>query len=202
MSYNQPTTLITTESAAGNSHIDISNYYFNNRVIEIYDNITTELANRVISQLIYLDHTEPNKPITLLINSNGGCIDAGQSIIDVINTLSCPINTICVNKGYSMGAILFLIGKKRYMFKNATLMLHGASITTQNKSLNDLSEIVKNIQSQHDSYAYLITKNTNLTLKEANKLFHKDTYFKAKKCIDYGFAHSIINNIKEVNLIG
>jgi ATP-dependent Clp protease protease subunit len=117
---------ILEETPKGERSMDIYSRLLQDRIILIGTEISDVVANNVIAQLVFLRANEPNKPISLYINSPGGSISSGLAIYDTMQYLECEVNTYCIGLAASMGALLLCAGTKgkRYALPNSRIMIH------------------------------------------------------------------------------
>ena len=115
----------------GERQYDIFSRLLEDRIIFLSGPITTDTANLVIAQLIYLEAKDPTKDISLYINSPGGSVTDGLAIYDTMNYIKCDVNTICIGSAMSMGALLLSAGTKgkRFALPNAEIMIHQVLIS-------------------------------------------------------------------------
>ena len=122
MSYYIPT--IIRETSEGTARIPIADIMFQRREIWLTGEITSEVADAVIAQILHLDAEDPDAEITLYIDSPGGSVTAGLSIYDVMQAVSADIHTVCVGTAASMAAVLFAAGDRREILRHGEVMIH------------------------------------------------------------------------------
>jgi len=168
--------------------MDVFSKLAQDRIIFIDDDITDELANGVISQLMYLDSLNNNE-ITIYINSYGGCVYDGLGIVDAMRRMKSPIKTICIGKAMSMAAIILMCGNKRQATKLSTIMLHEASswvrgrfsdITMEYKELERLVGVMNTIVKEHS------------TVENPEILLEKDIYLTAEQALELTIIDEIL----------
>ncbi|MBQ8873265.1 MAG: ATP-dependent Clp protease proteolytic subunit, partial [Clostridia bacterium] len=118
--------MVVDRTDNGERSFDIYSRLLEDRVIFLSGQITDEVANLVVAQLIYLESKDPTKDISIYINSPGGSVTAGMAIYDTMNYIRCDVSTICVGMAASMGAFLLAAGTKgkRYALPNSEIMIH------------------------------------------------------------------------------
>jgi ATP-dependent Clp protease protease subunit len=169
--------------------MDVFSKLIQERIIFIDDEITNELANDVIAQMMYLDHLDAKTPIKVYINSYGGSIPAGLAIYDVSKIITAPINTYCLGTAASMAAILLLMGKERYITKHSRTMLHQPSGGVMG-TVEDIGITYKEIE-KYKSDLYKIIKENTLILNP-EELFRLDTWFNAEESLENGLVTKIL----------
>lgn len=187
---------IIYETSSGYVRKTILEEMFQNREIECTGSITDELVNSLILQLRYLQRENPEKEITMYINSPGGEVSGGLALYDVMQAVSCPIRTVCVGLAASMGAILFLAGNKRDMLPHAKIMIHDPLIGNQvSGTALTVDRISRNLMKTRETIARIIAAHTGKSLDEVYEKTAADSYFDAKESIEWGLAHRIITEV-------
>lgn len=195
MSYYIPT--IIRETSEGTARIPIADIMFQRREIWLTGEITSEVADAVIAQILHLDAEDPDAEITLYIDSPGGSVTAGLSIYDVMQAVSADIHTVCVGTAASMAAVLFAAGDRREILRHGEVMVHdplvsggisGSALTVQEKSnrLMDKRKVLCGILAEH----------TGKNIKQIYKVTAKDTYFGAEEAVQYGLADAVIEKLE------
>ena len=118
--------MVVEQSSRGERAFDIFSRLLKDRIIFIVGGIDDYVANLVVAQLLFLESEDPKKDIYLYINSPGGVITSGLSILDTMNYLKCDVSTVCFGQAASMGAVLLAAGKKdkRFVLPNSRVMIH------------------------------------------------------------------------------
>ena len=120
--------VVVEQISRGERSYDIFSRLLNDRIIMLSDEVNDATASLVVAQLLYFEGQDPDKDISLYINSPGGSITAGMAIYDTMNYIKCDVSTICIGMAASMGAFLLAGGAKgkRYALPNADIMIHQA----------------------------------------------------------------------------
>ena len=166
-----------------------------NRIIYLDGEITEESAKRTIETLLKLDIIN-HKDIKMYINSEGGSVNAGLAIVDIMNSIKSDVSTICVGRAASMGAILLINGAKgkRFISCNGDVMIHevasfGANygkVSEQHDKLKRTTYVNKKIQR-------IIASKTNMSLKDVQKdTKKKDTWINSKNALKFGFVDKVL----------
>ena len=178
---------IIEETNRGIDTIRMVDYLFENRKICIFGEITDELSQIVISNLLYLDEKSPSTEINMYINSPGGSVKAGLAICDVMQSISSPVNT--------MAAIIFVTGYKRKIYENSEILIHGPyTYPTRSLNISEIEECYEKIKKSHDKLTEILLTNSICSLDEINKLMSKDSILTSKETLDKGFADEIIQS--------
>ena len=195
MNYYIPT--IIRETSEGMARLPIADIMLQRREIWLTGEITSELADAVIAQILHLDAEEPGEEITLYIDSPGGSVTAGLAIYDVMQVVSAEIRTVCIGTAASMAAVLFAAGDRREILMHGEVMIHdplvsggisGSALTVQDKS-NRLMEKRKVLSS-------ILAEHTGKSVKQIYKVTAKDTYFGAEEAVAFGLADSIVEKME------
>ena len=117
---------VVEQTSRGERSYDIFSRLLNDRIIMLNDEVNNTTASLVVAQLLYLEGQDPDKDISLYINSPGGVITAGMAIYDTMQYIKCDVSTICMGMAASMGAFLLAAGAKgkRFALPNAEIMIH------------------------------------------------------------------------------
>lgn len=175
------------------------------REIFLTEDVNAESCNNLITQLMYLNRTDPDKEITLYINSPGGSVTDGLAVYDVIGLLDAPVKTVCMGICASMGAILFLSGDRREMMEHGRIMIHdpafGGKHEMGGKKPHEIQAELDDLNRCRESLAKIISERTGKSLEEIYKVTSNDTYFSAQEAVAFGLATDIIRK-KEVRTNG
>ena len=147
--------------------------------------------------MIELQNEDPITDITLIIDSYGGDLFSAFSIVDIMDMLTCDIKTICIGKAMSAGQLIFSSGtpNKRFMSKNARLMLHNPSSRMEG-SVPDVEIEIKELRRCRNSFVKRISKSSNLSKKEIFNLIDRNVYLNAKQSIKLGLADGLLKRLK------
>lgn len=183
---------VIQKSFDGERAFDLYSRLLNDRIIFISGEITCELANIVVCELLYLDSLS-NEDISVYINSPGGSVTAGLSIYDTMNFISSDVSTICVGLAASMGAFLLSSGKKgkRKILPNAEVMIHEVLGGSEGQA-TEIKIQTEHILKTREKLNRILAKNTGQTIKKINKDTSRDHYLDANEAIKYGLVDIII----------
>lgn len=169
--------------------MDVFSKLAQERILFIDDIIDHDLANGIISQLMYLDSINNNE-ISIYINSPGGTVYDGLAILDVMDLIKSPIKTVCTGKAMSMAAIILLYGNTRVSTKRSTIMLHQMS-TLVGGRLSDISIDYKEAKRLENILYETIKEKTNIQNID-NKLL-TDWYISPKEAKELGIIDTVLN---------
>lgn len=184
---------VVDQTNTGERSYDIYSRLLEDRIIFLGGEITNEVANIVISELLYLEAKDNTKDINLYINSNGGVIDAGMAIIDTMNYIKCKVRTICVGLCASMGAVILSSGEKgyRYTLPNSRIMIHQPLGGVQGKA-SDMEVACEEILKAKKMINGILSQNTGKTIEDIENDTQKDFYMSAKEAKKYGIVDRIL----------
>jgi ATP-dependent Clp protease, protease subunit len=172
---------------------DIFSRLLEDRIIFIGAHIDIDLANLVIAQLLFLEKESTKDDIRIYINSYGGDVSAGLSIIDTMNHVKPDVSTIAVGMAASMGAMLLACGTKgkRLALPNAEVMLHQPSGGAKGQA-SEIEIAAEHIRKTKDRLYALISKQTGKTKAQIEKDADRDRWLTAKEALDYGIIDRVV----------
>lgn len=187
---------ILKETSEGTIRYNIQDELFQKREIECVGEITQESVQALILQLRYLQKKEPEKEITMYINSPGGEVTSGLALYDVMKAVRCPIRTVCIGIAASMGALLFICGDKRDILPHARVMIHDPLITGNiTGSALKIDNLSRDLMKIREITGNIIAEHTGKSLDEVFNKTATDSYFSAEEAVDFGLADNIIYEI-------
>lgn len=174
---------------------DLSSRLLKDRIILIFNEINDDLACSVVAQLLYLESIDPEKEISMYINSPGGSVSAGLAIYDTMKKIKCDVNTICVGMAASMGAFLLSSGTKgkRYALENSQVMIHQI-IGGASGQATDIEIEANHIRMLKDRINQLLANNTGKTKKAIEKASDRNNWMFAKDALKHGLIDTVIEN--------
>lgn len=197
---NQLIPYVIEVTERGERAYDIYSRLLEDRIIFIGFPVTDAVANAVIAQLLFLQNKDPNKDISLFLNTPGGSITAGLAIYDTIQFVKCDVATYCIGQAASMGAVLLAGGTKgkRFLLPHSRVLIHQPfgeiGGTTIDVSIHTREMIrLRNIINE------ILSKHTGQSLKKIEKDTERDYFMDAKEAVEYGLADKIIYPNKNEN---
>lgn len=171
---------------------DIYSRLLKDRIIFIGGEITDDLANAIISELLFLD-SQNNDEISIYINSPGGSITAGMAIYDTMNFIKSPISTICIGMAASMASILLASGEKgkRYILSNSEVMIH-QPLGGVNGQATEIKIVADRILYLRNKLNKILSDKTNQNLSKIEKDTERDYYLNAMEALEYGIVDKIL----------
>ena len=190
---------VIEQTSKGERSYDIFSRLLKDRIIFLSEDVNSASASLVVAQLLFLESEDPDKEISLYINSPGGSITDGMAIVDTINYIKCPVSTICVGMAASMGAVLLASGAKgkRFATPNAEILIHQPLIsgglsgqTTEIKIHAD--QMVKT----REKLNKLLSERTGKNLETIERDTERDNYMTAQEALEYGLIDGIMDKRK------
>lgn len=185
--------VIVDKSNNGERSYDIFSRLLKDRIILLSGEIDDNLANIIVSELLYLDSIN-NEDISLYINSPGGSITAGMAIMDTMNFIKSDVSTICIGMSASMGAFLLSCGTigKRYILPNAEVMIHQPLGGVEGQA-TEIKIVAERILKLKEKLNKILAKNTGKSLKEVTRDTERDYFLDSKEALNYGIVDKIID---------
>ena len=184
---------IIENTGRGERAYDIYSRLLKERIIFLGTPINDEVANNIMAQLIFLEYENPEKDITLYINSPGGYVSAGLAIYDTMQHIRPNIATICIGNSVSMAAVLLAAGSKgkRYALPNSRIMLHQPSGAAGGQS-SDIQIHAREIMRTKETLAEIVAKHSGRSLEEVYKKTDRDFYLSPKEALECGIVDEIL----------
>ena len=184
--------MVVDRTDSGERSYDIYSRLLEDRVIFLSGEITDDVANLVVAQLIYLESKDPTKDISLYINSPGGSVTAGLAIFDTMNYIRPDVSTICVGMAASMGAFLLSSGAKgkRYALPNSEVMIHQVLGGAQGQA-SDVEIQTRQLLKIKQKMNRILAENTGKTYDEVCADTDRDNYLSAEEAKEYGIIDQI-----------
>ncbi|MFA5339341.1 MAG: ATP-dependent Clp endopeptidase proteolytic subunit ClpP [Candidatus Omnitrophota bacterium] len=190
--------MVVEQSGRGERAYDIYSRLLKDRIIFIGTPIDDVVANLVIAQLLFLQMEDPDKDISVYINTPGGVVTSGLAVYDTIQFLKPDVCTYCIGQATSMGAILLAAGTKgkRFALPNARIMMHQPWGGTQGAAA-DISIQAKEILRMRDKIEEILAKHTGQPLDKIKKDTDRDYFLSAEEAKTYGLVDEVITGKKK-----
>ncbi|MBI3566189.1 MAG: ATP-dependent Clp protease proteolytic subunit [Elusimicrobia bacterium] len=165
---------------------------------------TTDSANTLIAQLLYLDSDDNTKDINLYINSPGGMVTAGLAVYDTMNFIKSPITTICMGMAMSFGAVILAAGNKgkRYALPNSRIMIHQPLVGGISGQATDIIVEAKEMAHTRKVLEEIMAKHTGQPFEKINRDMERNNYMSAEEAKAYGIIDEVISGAKVAALNG
>ena len=189
-------TVIET-SPRGERAFDIYSLLLRERIIFLGTPILDQVANSIIAQLLYLEREDPDRDISLYVNSPGGSITAGLAIYDTMQMIAPQVSTVCVGMAASMATVLLSGGAKgkRYCLPNSTVHMHQAQSGTQG-SASDIQIAAREITRLQERLRTILSENTGQTFDKIAMDSDRDNYLTPEQAVDYGLVDEILGALR------
>lgn len=186
---------VIEQTPRGERSYDIYSRLLNDRIVFLGEPVTRDSANLVIAQLLHLESQDPDKDISLYIDSPGGDVYAGLGILDTMNFIKPDVSTICVGMAASMGAILLAAGAKgkRLALPNSMVMIHQPSSGVQGQQ-TDIQIVADETKWIRQHLNELLSDYTGQPIEKVNVDTERDNYLRAQEACDYGLVDRVISS--------
>lgn len=184
---------VVEQTSRGERSYDIYSRLLKDRIIMLTGEITDQVANSVISQLLFLDADDPEKDISIYINSPGGSITAGMAIYDTMQHIRADVSTLCIGLAASMGAFLLAGGVKgkRFALGNSEIMIHQPLGGARGQA-SDIEISAKRILRMREHLNGILAERTGKSVEEISNDTDRDNFMQAQEAVDYGLIDRIL----------
>lgn len=185
--------MVTESGARGERAYDIYSLLLRERIVFLGTPINDQIANLIIAQLLYLDREDPDKDISLYINSPGGVISSGLAIYDTMQLIRPEISTICIGMAASFGTVLLTAGTKgkRFALPNATIHMHQALGGAQGQAA-DVAIAAREIMRLQELLRNILAKHTGQTAEKIAHDTDRDFYLNPEQAVEYGIIDEVL----------
>ncbi len=185
--------IVIEQSGRGERSYDIYSRLLRERVIFLVGPVNDQTANLVVAQLLFLESENPDKDISLYINSPGGSVSAGMAIFDTMNFIKPAVSTLCVGMAASMGAFLLAAGEKgkRFALPNAKVMIHQPLGGTQGQA-TEIEIHAREILKTREQLNKILAERTGQPLERIEKDTERDYFLSAEEAQAYGLVDQVI----------
>jgi ATP-dependent Clp protease protease subunit len=188
--------MVIETSPRGERAFDIYSLLLKERIVFMGTPISDPIANVIIAQLLYLEREDPDKGISIYINSPGGVISSGLAIYDTMHLITCEVSTICLGMAASMATVLLSGGArgKRYCLPNSTVHMHQALGGAQGQA-SDIEIAAREILRLQDKIRTLLSNNTGQDYDKIVRDTDRDFYLTAEQAVEYGLVDEILGTV-------
>ena len=190
---------VIEQTGKGERSYDIFSRLLKDRIIFLGEDVNPTSASLIIAQLLFLESEDPDKEISLYINSPGGSITDGMGIVDTMNYIKCPVSTICVGLAASFGAVLLANGEKgkRFATPNSEILIHQPLIGGQGGGISGQATEIK-IHADHmirtrEKLNKLLSDRTGQSIETIERDTERDHYMTAEEALKYGLIDGIMD---------
>lgn len=186
---------VIDRTSRGEREMDIFSSLLNQRIIFLGQQVDDQIANLVVAQLLHLESEDPDKDISLYINSPGGSIYAGLAIYDTMNFIKPDVATMCVGIAMSMGSLLLAGGAKgkRAALPNSRILIHQPSSGFEGQS-TDIEIHAKEIIETRGRIDRIYSEHTGKTVEEVHKDMERDRFFTSAEAAEYGLIDRVLDS--------
>ncbi len=186
--------MVVEQTARGERSYDIYSRLLKERVIFIVGQIEDHMANLIVAQLLFLESENPDKDISIYINSPGGVVTAGMAIYDTMQFIKPDVSTLCIGQAASMGALLLAGGAegKRYSLPNSRVMIHQPLGGFQGQA-TDIDIHAREILLMRERLNAILAKHTGQSIETISQDTERDNFMNADAAAEYGMIDSVLN---------
>jgi len=187
--------MVVEQTPRGERSYDIFSRLLKERVVFLVGPVEDQVANLVVAQLLYLESENPDKDISLYINSPGGAVTAGLSIYDTIQFIKPHVNTLCVGQAASMGALLLAAGTagKRHILPHSRVMIHQPLGGYQGQA-TDIDIHAREILQTRDRLNGILAHHTGQPIEKVREDTERDYFMSADAAVEYGLVDRVVAN--------
>ncbi|MFL6659480.1 MAG: ATP-dependent Clp endopeptidase proteolytic subunit ClpP [Massilia sp.] len=187
--------MVVEQSGRGERAYDIYSRLLKERVIFMVGPVNDQMANLIVAQLLFLESENPDKDISLYINSPGGSVSAGLAIFDTMNFIKPDVSTLCTGMAASMGAFLLAAGAKgkRFSLPNSRIMIHQPSGGSQGQA-SDIEIQAKEILYLRERLNKILSDNTGKSMEQIHKDTDRDRFMSGDEAAEYGLIDKVLTS--------
>lgn len=191
---------VIEQTSKGERSYDIFSRLLKDRIIFLGEDVNATTASLIVAQLLFLESEDPDKEISLYINSPGGSVTDGLAIVDTMNYIKCPVSTTCIGLAASFGAVLLANGEKgkRFATPNAEILIHqpligGNGISGQT---TDIKIHAEQMIKTRERLTKILSDKTGKPLEKVMEDTERDHYMTAEEALEYGLIDEILTKRK------
>lgn len=192
--------MVIEQTPQGERSFDIFSRLLRERIIFCVGQVNDQMANLIVAQLMFLESVDPEKDISLYINSPGGSVRAGMAIHDTMNFISCDVSTIVMGQACSMGAFLLSAGAKgkRYSLANSSIMIHQPLGGFQGQA-TDIAIHAQEIMTIKEELNQYLSQYTGQDIETIKKDTERDNFMRPNRALEYGLVDKVIRHRNELS---
>ena len=186
---------VVEQTNRGERSYDIFSRLLNDRIVMLNEDVNSASAGVIVAQLLYLEGQDPEKDISLYINSPGGGITDGMAIYDTMQYIKCDVSTICIGMAASMGSFLLAAGTKgkRFALPNSEIMIHQPSGGAQGQA-TDISIHADHILRTKKRLNTILSQRTGQPIEVIERDTERDNFMTAQQALEYGLIDKVIES--------
>ena len=184
---------VIEQTNRGERSYDIFSRLLSDRIIVLSDEVNDATASLVVAQMLFLEGQDPEKDISLYINSPGGSVTAGMAIYDTMQYIKCDVSTICMGMAASMGAFLLSSGTKgkRFALPNSEIMIHQPLGGARGQA-TEIKIVADHILRTREKLNKILAENTGKSIEQIALDTERDNYLTAQEAMDYGLVDKVL----------
>jgi ATP-dependent Clp protease protease subunit len=185
--------MVIEQSSRGERSFDIYSRLLNERIVILGQEVDDDIANLIVAQLIHLESEDPDKDISLYINSPGGSVTAGLAVYDTMRFIKCDVQTICFGIAMSMGSLLLCGGAKgkRMALPNARILIHQPSGGFQGQA-TDIEIHARETLATRKRIEELYAKHCGVDIEQVHADMDRDRFFSSEQAVEYGLIDQVM----------
>ena len=186
---------VVEQTTRGERSYDIYSRLLQDRIVFLGGEIDSNMANLIVAQLLFLEADDPDKDISLYINSPGGSVTAGMAIFDTMRYIKAPVSTICIGMAASMGSLLLTAGEKgkRIALPNSEIMIHQPLGGAQGQA-SDVAIHAEHLLKTRTKLNRILAECTGQPIERIEQDVERDHFLSAQEALDYGLIDTIIQS--------
>ena len=186
---------VVEQTNRGERSYDIFSRLLNDRIVMLNEEVNNASAGVIVAQLLYLEGQDPEKDISLYINSPGGVITDGMAIYDTMQYIKCDVSTICIGMAASMGSFLLAAGAKgkRFALPNSEIMIHQPSGGAKGQA-TDISIHAEHILRTKKRLNTILSQRTGQPIEVIERYTERDNFMTAQQALEYGLIDKVIES--------
>lgn len=192
--------MVIEQTSRGERSYDIYSRLLKDRIILLGTPVTEDVANVIVAQVLFLEMENPEKDISLYINSPGGSVSAGLAIYDIMQFVKCDVSTVCIGMAASMGALLLSSGVKgkRYILPNSRVLIHQPLIAGHGLQgqASDIEIHAKEMIKTKKRLTEILVKNTGQSFETVTQATDRDNYMSAIEAKEFGLVDEVVETRK------
>ena len=195
--------MVVEQTARGERAYDIYSRLLKERLVFAVGPVDDYMANIIVAQMLFLESENPDKDISLYINSPGGVVSAGLAIYDTMQFVKPDVSTICIGQAASMGAVLLAGGakNKRFALPHARMMIHQPSGGAGGQAA-DIAIAAREILRWRKTLNEALSKHTGKSVEQIDRDSDRDYYLSASEAKDYGIVDQVVTSTREAQVAG
>ena len=194
--------MVVEQTSRGERAYDIYSRLLKERIIFLTGMVEDQIASLICAQLLYLESENPNKDISIYINSTGGSVTSGMAIYDTMQYIKPDISTVCIGQAASMGSLLLAAGTKgkRYVLPNSRIMVHQPSGGVQGQA-SDIQIHANEILALRENLNKIYVKHTGQDIKKIEEYLDRDSFMGPEEAKTFGLIDKIVDKREDVEKI-